>query len=81
MNSIVPFFRKLRRKAFEPALVKRSIIISLVVGAILVTINQGEIIREGKEGWTTALQIMLTLLVPYTVSTVSGVLADCDESE
>ena len=61
-------------------MVKRAIIISIVVGSILVTINQGEIIYEGKAGWFTVLHILLNLIVPYAVSTVSSVLAISDEA-
>lgn len=81
MNSDVSFFHKLRQHAFEPALVKRAIIISLVVGTILVVINHGAIIYKGQACWFTLLQILLNLAVPYTVSTVSSVLAISDKAD
>ena len=80
MKSIALFFSKLKRHAFEPALVKRAIIISLIVGTILVTINHGHIICKGEVCWFTVMQILLTMLVPYTVSTLSSVLAISDET-
>ena len=54
---------------------------ALVVGPILVIINQGAIIYKGEVDWYTMLKIMLTLIVPYTVSTFSSVLAIADEAE
>ena len=69
------FFKNLKQHGFKPALVKRALAMSLVVGTILVIINHGEVIRKGDYSWITITQILLTMLVPYAVSTVSSVLA------
>ena len=45
---------------------------SLIVGTILVAINQGPAIVAGELTRERAFQIFLTYLVPYTVSTVSS---------
>lgn len=75
MSSILQFFSKLRCHGFKPVLVKRAIVMSLVVGTILVAINHGAVICKGKVCWFTLSQILLTMLIPYTVSTLSSVLA------
>ena len=80
MNSALHFLRKLQRHAFGPVLVKRAFVISLVVGTILVLINHSAMICNGEACWFTVLQILLTMMVPYAVSTVSSVLAISDEA-
>lgn len=62
------------RVAFQRSVVRRSLIIAAVVGAILVAINHGRCILMGEFCSTCAVQSGLTLLVPYCVSTVSCVL-------
>lgn len=52
---------------------RRSLIVSLVVGTVLVAINQGDVILAGEmPNW---LKIGLTYLVPYCVATYGAVLA------
>ena len=46
---------------------------SLIVGTILVAINHGPAILAGELTRERVFQILLTYLVPYTVSTVSSV--------
>jgi hypothetical protein len=46
---------------------------ALVVGAILVTINHGEALIRGQISAGRILQMGLTVLVPYMVSTLSSV--------
>jgi methyl-accepting chemotaxis protein len=56
--------------AFSSALVKRSIITTLLVGTVLNLINQGHVLWSDAElVWSTFL---LTFMVPYCVSTYSG---------
>lgn len=61
--------------ALRPDVVSRSLKVGLIVGTILVTINQGNIIFSGQ--WMTELfwKIPLTYLVPYSVSTYASVSA------
>jgi len=57
-----------------PKLLKRGICISLIVGSILILINQGPLILKGE---TPAIwQIFLTYLVPFCVSSTSSALAN-----
>jgi hypothetical protein len=51
---------------------------ALIVGAILVLINHGPAIREGTVDSGRLLQMLLTVLVPYVVSTVSSVITILD---
>jgi len=48
---------------------------SLIVGSILALINHGDAIFEGTLTQGNICQIILTLLVPYSVSTYSSVKA------
>lgn len=47
----------------------------VVVGAILITINHGDAILRGDVDGARFARILLTLAVPYIVSTVSSVAA------
>jgi hypothetical protein len=44
--------------------------VALVVGTILVGINQFDVLYRGKVGWEVILKIFLDYLVPYLVSSV-----------
>ena len=55
--------------------VKTAIRISLIVGSILALINHGEGIVNLSLSTHNIIQILLTYLVPYGVSTYSGVKA------
>ncbi|QEG21049.1 nitrate/nitrite transporter NrtS [Mariniblastus fucicola] len=83
MNSIIQFLAKLRAHAFEAAVVRRAAIMSLIVGTILIGINHGNRICSGTLCGTFWVQSLLTMFVPYAVSTVSSVLAmdGCHRSE
>ena len=61
--------------AFQWSVVKRALIMALIVGFILVGINHGTCIYSGHFGVKCVWQSMLTVLVPYAVSTVSSVMA------
>ena len=61
--------------ASSPPVVKRASVMAAVVGIILIAINHGPALLAGKVDAGRALQMGLTVLVPYTVSTVSSVLA------
>ena len=60
--------------AFERAVVKRSLICVVIVGAVLISINHGDAILHGVTSGRV-VQMSLTLLVPYCVSTFSSVAA------
>ena len=59
--------------ATQPAVVRRAIKTALVVGCVLVAINHGDVLWTGDIGAGRLLQIALTFLVPYAVSTSSSV--------
>jgi len=61
--------------AVQEPVYKRALRIMLVVGTILALINHGEALLTGEiaiKGW---IQIVLTFLVPYCVSTYASVQA------
>ncbi len=61
------------RAACKRAVVRRALGYAGVVGAILIAINQGDALLRGELGATRAFKMALTVLVPYTVSTLSSV--------
>jgi len=61
--------------AGEWAVVRRALICALIVGAVLITINHGDGIVRGDVTTGRLIQMGLTLLVPYCVSTFSSVAA------
>lgn len=61
--------------AFEPAIVRRGLISSIVVGALLIAINHGSAIVEGDVSVARLERMALTVVVPYVVSVVSSVAA------
>lgn len=61
------------RLAFSASVVKRAIKYAVVVGFILIAINHGAAIVSGRVTGTDLIQMLLTLMVPYIVSTLSSV--------
>ena len=61
------------RLAIEPSVVRRALGYAVVVGAILIAINHGSAILRGDLPVNRLIQIGLTVLVPYLVSTSSRV--------
>ncbi len=59
-------------------IVMRGLKYGLVVGSILIIINHGNAIAAGTVDSTRMVQMILTLLVPYCVSTASSVGAIID---
>lgn len=59
--------------AKEPAVVQRSLKYAVMVGAILITINHGSALLHGGLTGGRLLQMGLTVMVPYLVSTASSV--------
>jgi len=54
---------------FKIKTVKRALMVSIVVGTILVAVNQGDLLISGKI--PPLWKIILTYLVPYSVSSYS----------
>jgi hypothetical protein len=61
--------------ATQRTVVRRAVSCMLVVGTVLIAINHGDAIRHGQITAGRLVQIGLTLLVPYCVSTFSSVSA------
>ena len=55
--------------------VKRALKFAVVVGAILISINHGDAILSGNVDSTRIAKMVLTVFVPYAVSTASSVAA------
>lgn len=74
------------KHARDPVCVKRSIKVAFIVGTVLALINHFDAIFFGEITYTNIFQIVLTYLVPYTVSTYGSAmqarhidLKDCKE--
>ena len=61
--------------ALSPKVLPRAIKVGLVVGTILGAINHSDALLNGAFGVTNLVQVVLTYLVPYGVSTFSAVQA------
>ncbi len=55
--------------------VRRALAYAVIVGAVLIAINHGDALLQGEISQTRVLKMMLTILVPYSVSTLSSVQA------
>ena len=66
--------RCIRCALLQPALIRRSLIIALIVGTILTAINQGNLIVQGDVSVALAWKIPLTFAVPYCVATTGAIL-------
>ena len=61
------------RMAMRGSVVRRALCYAVVVGAILIAINHGDAILAGSVDGQRVAKMLLTLLVPYCVSTLSSV--------
>ena len=61
--------------ATDRAILRRSIVTCLIVGALLTVINHGDQLLRGEFSSTMAWQIGLTFLVPFLVATSSAAAA------
>ena len=59
--------------ASSPRVVRRALLYALIVGAILIAINHGDALLAGDVSTERLWKMGLTVLVPYTVSTLSSV--------
>ena len=57
------------RRARDPVVARRALAVALVVGTVLNVINQFDVLTGRSPTLGTLLQIALTYLVPYVVST------------
>jgi hypothetical protein len=61
------------RSAAHPATMGRAFITAVMVGIVLIAVNHGPAIISGQITRSRIIQICLTVIVPYIVSTVSSV--------
>lgn len=59
--------------ATRGSVVRRALKYAVIVGAILIAINYGDLIVTGQLEGGHLFKMALTVLVPYTVSTLSSV--------
>ena len=59
--------------AAEPSILKRSLMVSAIVGTILMVINHGDVIVSGHISLLHLYKIGLSYLVPFLVSSYSSV--------
>jgi hypothetical protein len=69
------------RIASTKSIVVRGLKYGLVVGSLLIAINHGNAIIDATVDSARVIQMMLTLLVPYCVSTASSVGAIIDHRQ
>ncbi len=67
--------RKRLETARQPEVIRTALRFAVVVGPILVFINHGDAIIAGTMNSTDWLKSALTMVVPYTVSTLSSISA------
>ncbi|MDX2120126.1 MAG: nitrate/nitrite transporter NrtS [Gemmatimonadota bacterium] len=67
--------------AVSRPVVLRALRYAVVVGALLIAINHGDAILRGDISRSRFLQMLLTTLVPYMVSTLSSVEASRDRGQ
>jgi hypothetical protein len=61
------------RLALQPSVVKRALKYAVIVGLVLIIINHGDAILDGHVSGGRVIQMALTAVVPYVVSTLSSV--------
>jgi hypothetical protein len=59
--------------ASQPSVVKRAFKYALIVGFILIAINDSDAILSGQITRSLLIKMLLTVMVPYGVSTFSSV--------
>ena len=67
--------------AIKPSIAKRSLIVMLVVGSMLILINYGDVLASGSLQELPVLKIVLTYLVPFSVATFSSIAARLDNQK
>lgn len=71
-------YKEWLRVACRRSIVVRGLKYGAIVGSVLIVINHGNAIMEGTVDTTRLIQMVLTVLVPYCVSTASSVGAIMD---
>ena len=63
------------------SVVRRSLVYAIVVGAVLILINHGEAILDGEVGTDPVVEMGLTVIAPYVVSTLLSAGVMCTPPE
>ena len=61
------------RVAATPSVARRALTYAVVVGTVLIAINHGDALIRGDVSVGRGLRMLLTICVPYVVSTASSV--------
>jgi hypothetical protein len=72
MSKLARFCADLWRSARRPAVLRRCLIISVVVGTVLTTVNLGDVIWRGAIDLPVVLKIGANYLVPFIVSNLGA---------
>lgn len=64
---------------FSRSVAKRAAIVAIIVGTILAFINHGDLIFSGTLTATCWIKMIATCFVPYTVSSMTAVLAALEQ--
>lgn len=59
----------------KPPVLKRAAVMAIVVGCVIAVVNHGDKIASNEMTAPDWIRVGITFLVPYTVSTLSSVLA------
>ena len=68
----------LSQALLRPDTVWRAVKVSLLIGTLLVLVNQGDLILAGT--WPPIWKILLTYMVPYGVASYAAAAMACDRS-
>lgn len=62
-----------RSLAVRPSVVRRAVKMACIVGTVLISINHGDAILRGEVDGGRLTKMLLTVMVPFAVSTISSV--------
>ncbi len=65
--------REWLRLAADPIVVRRGLAYSATIGTVLVAVNHGDALLRGDISSMRIVKILVTMVIPYCVSTMSSV--------
>jgi hypothetical protein len=74
MSNQAPLRTGALRYVFSGGVVKRSLMIAVVVGALLSIANQWDVLLRDPIGVRVGVKVFLNFVIPFTVASVSAVL-------
>jgi len=66
-------WKQIISEAFSWPVIRRSLMMAAIVGPLLICINHSSCLWKGEIGWDCVSRSLLTMLVPYSVATISSV--------